>query len=267
MGILNGQVAIVTGGGRGFGRAIAMHLARAGAKVSVCSRTRAQLDETVNLIEEEGGTAYAVEADVTSRGDTARVVHETGKRFGRISLLVNNAGVPDPFGPLGEIDPDRWWEAQEVHMRAPLLFIREVLPLMEAGGGGRIIIVSAFGGTVVAPYMSAYCIGKAVQIRLAEYVDTEYRDRGIRAFAIDPGFVFTEMAQRTLNSADAQHWLPDMMKRLQQKKQEPDADKDLVRCGDRCVDLASGRLDALSGKYMTMDDDVDGMLRKVKGEV
>ena len=263
MGILNGQVAIVTGGGRGFGRAIAVHLAAEGAQVTVCSRTQGQLDETADEIEAGGGQALALCADVTSRDDTARIVAETVQRFGKVTLLVNNAGVPDPFGPLGEIDPDKWWDAQAVHIRAPMLYIREVLPLMLKGGGGRIIIVSAFGGTVVAPYMSAYCVGKAVQIRLAEYVDAEYRDRGIRAFAIDPGFVFTELAQRTLDSQDAQHWLPDMMKRLQQKKQEPDADKDLVRCGRRCVDLASGRLDALSGKYMTMDDDVEAMLADV----
>ena len=145
-----------------------------------------------------------------------------------------------------------------------VMFIHETLPAMKVNGEGRIIIVSAFGGTVVAPYMSAYCVGKAVQIRLAEFVDAEYRDQGIRAFSIDPGFVFTALAQRTLDSPDAQRWLPDMMKRLEQKKMEPDSDKDLDRCGRRCVDLASGRLDALSGKYMTLEDDVDAMLKNTK---
>jgi NAD(P)-dependent dehydrogenase (short-subunit alcohol dehydrogenase family) len=266
MGILDGQVAIVTGGGRGFGRAIALHLAAHGACVTVCSRSREELDETVRRIEAAGGEGYAITGDVTSRNDTAHVVAETVQRFGKLTLLVNNAGVPDPFGPLGVVDPDKWWDAQAVHIRGPLLFIRETLPAMKAHGAGRIIFVSAFGGTVVAPYMSAYCVGKAVQIRLAEYVDAEYREQGIRAFAIDPGFVFTELAQRTLDSPEAQRWLPDMMQRLQQKKQEADGGKDLDRCGQRCVDLASGRLDALSGKYLTLDDDVDEMLRKTGGD-
>jgi len=264
MGILDGQVAIVTGGGRGFGRAIAMHLAAEGACVTVSSRTPEDLNETVRLIEAAGGEAYAISGDVTSRKDTAHVVAETVQRYGRLTLLVNNAGVPDPFGPLGVVDPDHWWDAQAVHIRGPLLFLHETLPAMKVNGEGRIIIVSAFGGTVVAPYMSAYCVGKAVQIRLAEFVDAEYRDQGIRAFSIDPGFVFTELAQRTLDSPDAQRWLPDMMQRLEQKKLEPDCDKDLDRCGRRCVDLASGRLDALSGKYMTLEDDVEEMLRKTK---
>lgn len=262
MGILDGQVAIVTGGGRGFGRAIAMNLAAEGACVTVSSRTVDELDETVRQIDAAGGDAYAVAGDVSSRIDVARVVAETVQRFGKLTLLVNNAGVPDPFGPLGAVDPDQWWDAQGVHIHGPLLYIRESLPAMKANDEGRIIIVSAFGGTVVAPYMSAYCVGKAVQIRFAEFVDAEYRDQGIRAFAIDPGFVFTELAQRTLDSPDAQRWLPDMMKRLEQKKLEPDSDRDLDRCGRRCVDLASGRLDALSGKYMTLDDDVDAMLRE-----
>ena len=262
MGILDGQVAIVTGAGRGFGRAIAMHLAAEGACVTVTSRSAGELDETVRLIEAADGEAYAVSGDVTSRMDVAHVVAETVQHFGRLTLLVNNAGVPDPFGPLGSIDPDQWWDAQAVHIRGPLLFIHETLPAMKVGGGGRIIIVSAFGGTVVAPYMSAYCIGKAVQIRLAEFVHAEYHDQGISAFSMDPGFVFTALAQRTLDSPDAQRWLPDMMKRLEQKKQEPDSDGDLERCGRRCVDLASGRLDALSGRYMTLDDDMDEMMRK-----
>ena len=260
MGILEGQVAIVTGGGRGFGRAIARHLAAEGACVTVSSRTPEQLEETVGLIEAAGGEAYAISGDVTSRSDVAHVVAETVQRFGKLTLLVNNAGVPDPFGPLGAVDPDQWWDAQAVHIRGPLLFIRETLPAMKVNGAGRIIIVSAFGGTVVAPYMSAYCVGKAVQIRLAEFVDAEYRDQCIRAFSIDPGFVFTALAQRTLDSPDAQRWLPDMMKRLEQKKLEAGGDGDLDRCGRRCVDLASGRYDALSGKYMTLEDDIETML-------
>jgi NAD(P)-dependent dehydrogenase (short-subunit alcohol dehydrogenase family) len=266
MGILDGQVAIVTGAGRGFGRAIAMHLAAEGACVTVSSRTREELDETVRLIETAGGEAYAVSGDVTSRKDAAHVVAETVQHFGKLTLLVSNAGVPDPFGPLGAVDPDQWWDAQAVHIRGPLLFIHETLPAMKVNGEGRIIIVSAFGGTVVAPYMSAYCVGKAVQIRLAEFVDAEYREQGIRAFSIDPGFVFTELAQRTLDSPDAQRWLPDMMIRLEQKKQEPDSDRDLERCGRRCVDLASGRFDALSGKYMTLEDEIEVMLSKAENK-
>ena len=262
-GILAGQSAIVTGAGRGFGRAIALQLAKAGASVTVTSRTQKQLDETVRLIEVAGGKGFAVAGDATEGKAARNVAAAAADRFGPVSILVNNAGVPDPFGPVGEIDPDRWWAAQAIHVYAPLLFMNAVLPGMAGRRRGHIINVSAFGGTVVAPYLSAYCVGKAAQIRLTEHVAAEYKEQGVRAFAIDPGFVVTELAEETLASPDAQRWLPGMMERLKSRRQEPGAEQDLYRCGRRCVDLASGRYDALSGKYMALDDDLDEMLKAV----
>jgi NAD(P)-dependent dehydrogenase (short-subunit alcohol dehydrogenase family) len=261
-GMLAGQSAIVTGAGRGFGRAIALHLASAGALITVTSRTQAQLDETVRLVESAGGTAFAVAGDATDGKTVRRVAAAAEKKFGPVAILVNNAGVPDPFGPVGEIDPDRWWAAQAIHVYAPLLFMNAVLPGMVGRGGGHIINVSAFGGTVVAPCLSAYCVGKAAQIRLTEHVAAEYREQGISAFAIDPGFVVTELAEQTLASPDAQRWLPGMMERLRSRKREPDAARDLDRCGRRCVDLCSGRYDSLSGKYMNLGDNLDEMLQQ-----
>jgi len=259
-GILTGQVAIVTGGGRGFGRAIAQRFAAEGAAVTVTARTTSQLEETVHLIEQQDGKALAVTGDVANRKDVERVVAETEQKFGKVTVLVNNAGVPDPFGPIGNVDPDRWWAAQEVHIRAPFLYISAVLPSMLEQGVGRIINISAIGGKVVAPYLSAYCVGKAAQIRLTELLAAETRDQGVSVFAIDPGFVITALAEQTMNSPDAQRWLPDMVKRLQAHKQNADAGADLARCQQRCVDLASGRYDALSGKYMVLDDDLDDMV-------
>lgn len=259
---LAGQVAIVTGAGRGFGRAIALSLAAEGAAVAVTSRTKAQLDETVRLLEANGCRGFAVAGDVTKRSDVARAVAATEKRLGPISLLVSNAGVPDPFGPISGIDPDKWWASQAVHVYAPLLFMNAVLPGMIERRAGRIICVSALGGRVVAPYLSAYCVGKCAQIRLTEHVAAENREFGISAFAIDPGFVVTELAEQTLASPDAQRWLPGMMERLRQRKEEPDAEHDLDRCGQRCIDLSSGRYDALSGSYMGLDDNLDEMLKQ-----
>ena len=120
------------------------------------------------------------------------------------------------------------------------------------------------GGRVVAPYLSAYCVGKAAQIRLTELLAVETRDMGISVFAIDPGFVITALAEQTIASPDAQRWLPDMVKRLQARKQETDAGVDLARCQQRCVDLASGRYDELSGRYMVLDDDLDDMVLQLE---
>jgi NAD(P)-dependent dehydrogenase (short-subunit alcohol dehydrogenase family) len=260
---LQGQVAIVTGAGRGFGKAIAKRLAAEGAAVAATARTKAQLDEVCAEIEADGGRAIPVAADVTNRDDVIRVVSEARGELGDISLLINNAGLPGPFGPIWEIDPDVWWRSQAVHIRAPMLFLREVLPSMVERGAGRVIIVSAIASRLVAPYLSAYCVGKIAQTRIVEELAAETKDRGVSAFAIDPGFVFTGIAHETMNSPDAQRWLPQMVARLQARRDEAGSDADLVRCAQRCVDLASGRYDALSGKYMELTDDLDGMVRTV----
>jgi NAD(P)-dependent dehydrogenase (short-subunit alcohol dehydrogenase family) len=257
---LTGQVAIVTGAGRGFGRVIAARLAAEGAAVTVTARTRAQVDESAAQIVAAGGRAHAVVADVTNREQVERVVMETRDAFGEISLLVNNAGVPDPFGPIWAVDPERWWDAQAVHIRAPLLFMRAALGAMVEAKKGRVIIVSAAAAHRTAPGLSAYCVGKTAQARLAQLVATETREHGVSVFAIDPGFVFTELANQTMTSPDAQRWLPGMVQRLKERRALPDGERDLARCAQRCVDLASGRYDALSGHYLELDDDLDAWL-------
>jgi NAD(P)-dependent dehydrogenase (short-subunit alcohol dehydrogenase family) len=259
-GELTGQVAIVTGAGRGFGRAIAARLAAEDAAVTVTARTRAQVEETVAQIVAAGGRAHAVVADVTNRGDVERVVTETRQAFGGLTLLVNNAGVADPFGPVWAVDPERWWEAQAVHIRAPLLFMHAALGGMVEAKRGRVIIVSAAAAHRTASGLSAYCVGKTAQARMAQLVAAETKDHGVSVFAIDPGFVFTELARATLTSPDAQRWLPGMVQRLKQIESRADGERDLARCAQRCVDLACGRYDALSGHYMELDDDLDAWL-------
>jgi len=254
-----GEVAVVTGAGRGFGKAIALEFARHGAAVTVTARTRSQLDAVAAEIRAGGGRALAVAGDVTRAADVERVIAQTEQTHGPVSLLVSNAGVPGPFGPLWTIDPEAWWAAQEVHIRAPMLYLRRVLPGMVERRKGRIIIVSALASRVVAPYLSAYCTGKIAQTRLTAQAAAEAKDHGVSVFAIDPGFVFTGIAEETMNSPDAQRWLPGMVARIRARKDSPDPEADLARCTRRCLDLASGRYDVLSGRYMELDDDIDAL--------
>ena len=258
-GILDGQVAVVTGAGRGFGKAIAKRLAAEGAAVALVSRSPDQLELAATEITEAGGHAVVAPADVTNREDVARAVMTAEGALGPITLLVNNAGVPGPFGPLWEIDPDRWWAAQAVHIKAPVLFLNEILPGMITRRTGRVIIVSALAARMAAAYMSAYCTGKIAQSRLVEEVALEAKEHGISAFAIDPGFVFTGIAEETMHDPAAKRWLPGMVERLTQVSEAP-VSGDLDRCAQRCVDLASGRYDGLSGRYMELADDLDAML-------
>jgi NAD(P)-dependent dehydrogenase (short-subunit alcohol dehydrogenase family) len=260
--VLEGQVAIVTGAGRGFGKAIAQRFAREGATVAVTARTRGQLEAVAAQINAAGGRALAITADVCAREEVERLVQQVQAEFGPVTLLVNNAGVPGPFGPIWTLDPDEWWASQAVHIRAPMLFLRAVLPGMVERRAGRIIVVSAIASRMAAAHLSAYCVGKIAQRRIVEELGLETQGRGVSAFAIDPGFVFTELAAQTLNSPDAQRWLPGMVARLREKQVEPNKDADLARCAQRCLDLASGRYDGLSGRYMELGDDLDAMLRE-----
>ncbi|HTW38969.1 MAG TPA: SDR family oxidoreductase [Steroidobacteraceae bacterium] len=256
---LAGEIAVVTGAGRGFGKAIALEFARRGAAVTVTSRTRDELDAVVAEIARAGGRARAVTGDVTRPADVERVIRETEREHGAVSLLVSNAGVPGPFGPLWTIDPQAWWTSQEVHIRAPMLYLRRVMPGMIERRRGRIILVSALASRIVAPYLSAYCVGKIAQTRITAEAAAEAKELGVSVFAIDPGFVFTGIAEETMNSPDAQRWLPGMVARLRARRDSPDRDSDLARCARRCLDLASGRYDALSGRYMELDDDIEAM--------
>ena len=263
MGRFTGDVCLVTGAGRGFGEAIARRMAAEGAAVAVLARSRAQIDAVARAIEVDGGRAIAVEADVTSPADVDRAITEIESRLGPLTQFVNNAGVAGPFGPMWEVDPEEWWQAQAVHIRAPMLFLHRILPGMIARGKGRAIVVSALASRMVAPYLNAYCTGKIGQTRIVAEAAAELKDTPVKVFAIDPGFVFTALANETMTSPAAQRWLPGMVERLRGKANErADAPPpDLARCAQRCVDLLSGAYDGLSGQYMELDDNLDAMLR------
>jgi len=156
-GELKERVAVVTGGGRGLGRAIALQLARAGARVAVVSRTLAQLEGVVGEITANGGKAIAVVADVSNRDEVEAGVRETQQLLGPVSIMVNNAGLAGPFGPIGIVDPDDWWRAQGVHVRGTLLFMHSVLPSMREQSSGCIVNIASKGGILVGPNLSAYC--------------------------------------------------------------------------------------------------------------
>jgi len=207
---LGGQVAIVTGGGRGIGQAMAQELASAGAAVAALARSEDQLAKTVALIEGEGGRAMALPADVTDQHVVERAVAETERQLGPVDLLVNNAGVGGQVGPLWEVEPDEWWRCVEVNLRGSFLCARAVVPGMIARQHGRVIISSSLAGTAPWPYMSAYAIGKAAVTRLAENLAAETRAQGICVFALNPGSVRTAMWESLFLSDEAAEYLPDL---------------------------------------------------------
>jgi NAD(P)-dependent dehydrogenase (short-subunit alcohol dehydrogenase family) len=144
------------------------------------------------------------------------------------------------------------------------MYMREVLPSMIERRAGCIITVSAIGSHRIDFAMSAYCVGKTSQNRLIQLTAFEVKEFGVSAFTIDPGFVITELAEITMRDPGAQRWKADMIQALKARKADPDSRLDLDRCAQRCMDLASGRYDELSGGYFELNDDLDEMLRRAR---
>jgi len=263
MGILEGQVALVTGAGRGFGRAIAERYAQEGAAVALLSRSLAQLDEVAQAIRGAGGQAIGVRCDVTDAVSIEHAVAKTEELLGPVDLLVNNAGVPGPFGPIWQVDPEDWWRAQAIHIRAPMLFMHHVLPGMVERDRGRVICVSAIASRLVAPNLSAYCTGKIAQNRLVTEAAAELAGTKVAVFAIDPGFAATQLARDTASDADARKYFQPLVERIESVAHAYGTDPDLARCAERCFELASGRYDALSGGYFELPDALDAKLKEI----
>jgi len=255
---LTGQVAIVTGGGRGIGRAMAQALAGAGARVAVVARTEEQLAGTVRLISDAKGQAMAFRADVTDQEAVECMVADVEKQLGPIDLLVNNAGHGGEVGAMWEVDPDAWWRCVDVNLRGPFLCARAVLPGMIARRRGRIVNTASHTGLILWPGSGAYGISKTAVIRFSEHLAAETQEHGIRVFAIHPGGVKTAMTASQFKSDAARKWFPEIYAYVatDPEGQPPELAGDLV------LFLASAKADALSGCFISVDDDVAEMVRR-----
>jgi NAD(P)-dependent dehydrogenase (short-subunit alcohol dehydrogenase family) len=254
--VLRGQVALVTGAGRGIGRVFARALA---------DRSPDQVAETVALITAAGGRALAVPVDVTERAAVDAAVAAVERALGPVDLLVNNAGVWGPVAPVWEADADAWWRAMEVNLRGSFLCSRAVLAGMVARRRGRIVNIASHAGVHRWPTVSAYAVSKAAIVKLTENLAAETSRLGVRVFAVHPGVVtigLTDDAQALARRADpASHegraaaWVLGEV--AAGRAVPPERGAALV------VALAAGRADALSGRYVTVDDDLTAMLARV----
>jgi len=252
---LTGQVAIVTGGGRGFGQAIARQLAAQGAAVTVTSRTPAQLEETKSTIEAAGGKALAIGADVNSQADWDKVVAETEAKLGPVTLLVANAALSDPAGPLYEIDPDVWQRTLDTNVMGSVRGARAVLPGMVERRNGRVIIISSGAALGATPYTSPYRVSKMALLRLAEIMALEVKDFGVSVFAIHPGVINSTILDSAVRTEAGRKWVPHMAAMVESGK----ALTGTEQCAECCAFLASGTADGLSGRYLSATEDYEAL--------
>ncbi len=190
---LAGKVAIVTGGSRGIGRAIALAFAREGARVAVVSRTESNCDKVVAEIVQLGGTAISIGADIASETDMARMAAHTKAKCQRIDILVNCAAVNLPYKTVTELTLAEWNWVLGVNLTGTFLACRAVAPHMTAQGSGKIINIASLGGRVGAAGRSPYRASKAALLNFTECLAAELKTSGIDVNAICPGAVATEM--------------------------------------------------------------------------
>jgi NAD(P)-dependent dehydrogenase (short-subunit alcohol dehydrogenase family) len=249
------KVAVVTGGGRGLGRAFARALAAQGHAVAVVARSEAELAETVRQVEVGGGHAKAFVADVTDADAVDEVVSGVEQALGAIDVLVNNAGIAGPIGPLLTSTIADWWRALEVNLKGQVICAYRVLPGMVSRRQGRIINVASGGGAYMLPNFSAYITSKTALIRFAECLAAEVKDAGVSVFAMGPGTVRTAMSEYSLNSPEGRKWLPWFRPIFDEGRDLPPE-----RPAELVVTLASGRADALTGRFIRPDDDIEKLL-------
>jgi NAD(P)-dependent dehydrogenase (short-subunit alcohol dehydrogenase family) len=187
--------ALVTGGGSGIGRAVALALAAEGAAIVVAGRTPGPLHATVELIARAGGRAAAVPADTTSAADMERLVDAAVDAFGSLDVAVNNAGVLTATGPVADIDEDQWRTLLDVNVTGVLLGMRAQVAYMRRNGGGAIVNVSStLGPHVRRPGTGAYGASKAAVSALTRAAAREYIGEGVRINAVSPGPSATAMS-------------------------------------------------------------------------
>jgi NAD(P)-dependent dehydrogenase (short-subunit alcohol dehydrogenase family) len=257
------MVALVSGGGRGIGRLLSARLAGAGAAVGLIARSADELAATAGEIHRAGGIAAAAVADVTDQGATAAAVTELRRRLGTVDILINNAGISGPVGPLWQAQTADWWRAIEVNLGGAFVLTQLALAHMIPAGRGRIINITSYAGVYRWPLLSAYAASKAALVKLTENLAEETRPHGVSVFSVDPGLLPIGLGEAALRgSADrqtpkgrVQRWIRDQL--AAGRGADPEEAARLI------LALASGHADRLSGRHLSVADNLDALLSRI----
>jgi len=191
---LAGKSAVITGGGTGIGQAIALAFAREGAQVVVAGRRKEKLDETLHLLQQAGCSALALECDVTKAAETQRVVKSAEDAFGKVNVLVNNAGALS-VSTVENITEEDWDRVMATNVKGPFLMSRAALPAMRRAGGGSIINVGSVLGIVAIRDRAAYCASKGGVSMLTKAMALDHAQDNIRVNCVCPSIVESDMTR------------------------------------------------------------------------
>lgn len=197
MGALDGKVAMITGASRGIGEAAARLFAQEGAKVCLLARSR---DEIAQIAGDIGDAALAIPCDVSRFWELEAAVNACVETFGRLDIVINNAGVIKPIASMAESDPDGWGHVIDINLKGVYYGMRAALPVMTAAGGGTIITISSGAAHNALDGWSHYCTSKAGAAMLTKCLHKEAAANGIRAMGLSPGTVATQM-QREIKAS------------------------------------------------------------------
>ncbi len=254
---LEAKVAIVTGAGRGIGRAFALALAAEGMHVGICARTKAQLDETADAISAAGGVCHAVIADLSDPDSITAMIESVRAKLGPINLLVNNAAEAGQGHRVWEVDPESWWHTQTVNVRGPFLCSRAVIPEMIENKAGRIINISSGVASMAIPYLSAYSTSKTTLSQFTRVLAAELAEFSVSAFAYAPGFVDTDMTDNARHSSNFDPPIQAVFENAAVAGFTPMSDTIAA-----FLKIARGDADPLSGCHLDVADDIDDLVRR-----
>ena len=258
---LAGKVAIITGAGRGIGRAIALAFALEGADVLVASRTLSEVTATAEGVRALGRNALALNVDVSNRGEVDWMVAQGLQEFGKVDILVNNAGTYGSIGPLVDNDPEKWVQTVSINLFGAFHCARAVLPFMIRARRGRIINLSGGGASSPLPNFSAYAASKVAIVRLTETLAQEVEEFNIQVNAIAPGAVNTKLTDAVLAAGPAAG--EEML--AQARRQKEAGAVPAERAAALAVFLASAESDGLSGRLISaVWDDWENMNGRIE---
>ena len=256
---LAGRICVVTGAGRGIGRFIAGTLAGAGASLAVCSRSPQELEALARELEGDHGAPVLAQAvDVSDLAATQAFAGDVLRRFGRVDVLVNNAGVYGPVGAITEVDMCQWTQAVAVDLFGVAYGMHAFAPAMCAAGGGRIINMAGggIGGRSTPSRVSAYTASKAAVVSLTETVARELAPFGVRVNALAPGAINTSLID-TVIKAGPELAGEDLYAGSLRQRQGGDP---IEKVGEAVLFLASERSGDLSGRLISAKWDPIGSL-------